>query len=634
MCRLHPEVSFKEDEVMPLSQSQRNRTEETSPDFSAGRKLSEMEQALLWSVLQEEPECPSRVLLDKAAERQIVITVSLRHVNRWRLTWGLNRGKGRPRQTAGYQPVACGSEIVRVTPHVLCVGVHVFAQWLDHRDAFGPVVAQLTQTIAAYKQTHPGEDFALLHHRESTLVRRFEALVFAPLLGIDRLSEFDTHEHPLKTLLGRGYQSSTLSQFLGQLERVGADETLLPALVAEPAGQIIYVDGHMIAYWSRRSMHKGKITMSGRIMAGSQAVIAHDDAGQAVCVAYHPPDIHLSRVILAYCQQVALATGGTLFVIDRAVNALALACAFDTQGLGLLCMLDDNEHAGVESFEATVVDTLEDGTKVYSGPWKERRPDDPRHFVIVAPTEGKTLVYWGTPQVQEALETTEWPRVYRERNEMQELSFKRMNDHGAPKTNYGRKTILGPDPHQQRKREKLEQSLKAAQQQVDKQIAALKAQQDKVAESASKGHGTRLAQRKRTLVVGEKALKDAQHNQAKLIEQVCAIGPPQERADRDFRKQTIMTMRTLLLENALMAFMVALCEHLPRKVSLDCLLRILFERSGARMETVSQVVYWVNTAGVSLPYRRLLAEVVEGLCAMELRDQGKPIRVYLKDMPP
>jgi hypothetical protein len=69
-------------------------------------------------------------------------------------------------------------------------------------------------------------------------------------------------------------------------------------------------------------------------------------------------------------------------------------------------------------------------------------------------------------------------------------------------------------------------------------------------------------------------------------------------------------------------------------VSLDCILRILFERSGTRMETVSQVVYWVNTAGLSLPYRRLLAEVVEGLCAMELRDQGKPIRVYLKDMPP
>ena len=204
----------------------------------------------------------------------------------------------------------------------------------------------------------------MLHHREQTLLRRFQALFFAPLWGIDRLSAFDTQEHPLQTLLGRDYQSSTLSQFLGQLERVGADEALMPTLLPAQVGQIIYVDGHMIAYWSRMSMHKGKITMLGRIMAGSQAVMAHDDAGQAVCVAYQPPDIHVSRGILAYCQQGALATGSTLFVIDRAVNARALACAFDAQGLGLLCMLDDNAHAGVESFAATVVDTLEEGTKV------------------------------------------------------------------------------------------------------------------------------------------------------------------------------------------------------------------------------------------------------------------------------
>ena len=244
------------------------------------------------------------------------------------------------------------------------------------------------------------------------------------------------------------------------------------------------------------------------------------------------------------------------------------------------------------------------------------------------------MVYWGTPQVQEALEPTAWPRVYRERNEMQALSFKRMSDPGALKTNYGRNTIRGPARHPQRQREKLAQSLETAPQRVDKQSAALKAQQDKVAEAESKGHGTRLEQRKRALVGVEKEIKDAQPHQAKLLEQAGAIGPPQERADRDFRKQTIMTIRTLLLENALMACMVALCEHLPRKGSLDCILRILFERSGSRMETVSQVVSWVNTAGVSRPYRRLLAEVVEGLCAMELREQGKPIRVYLKDMPP
>jgi hypothetical protein len=292
-------------------------------------------------MLQEDPECPSRVLIDRIAKRQIPLAVSLRHVNRWRVTWGFNRGKGRPRQAEGPRPVASGAEVIRVTPHMSFVGVHLFAHWLDHREAFGPVVAQLTQAVEAHKHTHPEEDFALLHHREPTLVRRFQALFFSPLLGIDHLSEFDTREHPLKTLLGCGYQSSTLRQFLGQLERVGAAEALMPALLADQAGPLIYVDGHMIAYWSRRSMHKGKITMLGRIMAGSQAVIAHDDAGQAVFVGYYPPDIHLSQIILLYCQKVAEATGSTVFVIDRAVNAVALAHAFDDDDLGLLCMLDD-----------------------------------------------------------------------------------------------------------------------------------------------------------------------------------------------------------------------------------------------------------------------------------------------------
>ena len=102
-------------------------------------------------------------------------------------------------------------------------------------------------------------------------------------------------------------------------------------------------------------MHKGKITMLGRIMAGSQAVIAHDEAGQALFVASYPPDLPLSQVIVAYCQQVVEATGTALFVIDRAVNAVAIARAFDAQGFGLLSMLDDNEHQGLESFEATQV---------------------------------------------------------------------------------------------------------------------------------------------------------------------------------------------------------------------------------------------------------------------------------------
>jgi hypothetical protein len=233
-------------------------------------------------------------VLHAIAETQGQISVTLRHINRLRKAWGLNRGKGRPRRAGSQKKSESQGHLVQVTPRLSCVGVPLFAHWLDQHGTFGPVVAQLTQAVEAHKHTHPGDDFALLHHRASTLLRRFQALFFAPLCGIDRLTAFDTHEHPLQTLLGRGYHSSTLRQFLGHLERINASEVLMPTLFPAQTGQMTYVDGHMIASWSRMPMHQGKITMLGRIMAGSQAVIAHDDAGQALFVAYYPPDIHVS----------------------------------------------------------------------------------------------------------------------------------------------------------------------------------------------------------------------------------------------------------------------------------------------------------------------------------------------------
>lgn len=620
---------------MTLAPTQRKLTPPSSPSFYGGRKLDEVDKARVWHLLHDDPQCPSRLLLDKVAQTHTPLDISVRHVNRLRRQWQLNRPKGRPRHTPSWRPGAARAPVVHMRPHLPYVGVHLFAHWLDQQGTFEPIVARLKQAIEAHQHAHPGDDFALLHHRNPTLQRRLQALFFAPLFGIEHLTAFDTHEHPLATLLGQSYQSSTLTQFLGQLERVGADEALLSTLVPAQAGQLTSIDGHMIAYWSRVAMHKGKITMRGRIMAGSQAVIAHNDAGYAVFLAYHPPDIHLSRVIVAYCHQVVQATGSTLFVVDRAVNALALASAFADQDWGLLCMLDDNEHHGLESFEATLAGTLDDGSQVYSGTWKAPKDDDdPRHFVIVEPQEGKTLVYWGTPKLQAALEATAWPRVYRERTEIQENSFKRMIAHGALETNYGRKKIVGPDRHQQRQREDLEASVATAQQRLGKKVEALQEHQAKVEESTSKGHGKRLEQRQQAWVKGQQGLQEAQNHHAKLLAQVDALGPPKERADRDFRKQTIMTCRTLLLENALMAFMAALLGYLQSKVSLPCLLHMLFERRGASLETATEIVYWVNTSGLALPYRRLLKEVVDGLGAMDVRQQGKPIRVCLKDMPP
>ena len=341
-----------------------------------------------------------------------------------------------------------------------------------------------------------------------------------------------------------------------------------------------------------------------------------------------------SQLVLAYCQQVTWATGSDLFVIDRAVNSKAMAQAFDEAGFGLLCMLNDNEHDGLESFEATVVKTLEDGTRLYEGPWKEARADDPRHFVIVEPQVSKTLVYWGSPKVKAELEVEQWPEVYRARTELQENAFKRMIEHGALDINVGRKTILSSDRHQQRAEAKVREALETARHRVAKRRLELESKREQVSQSEARGHGKRLEQRQRAAALLEARLEEAQQHEMHLQEQVDSFEAPKERADRDFRKQTIMTIRTLFLENLLQGFMAILLSILPEKVSLEQVLKLLFERSGSRIERDTMVMYWINTTGLSRSNRRVLVEIVEGLNAMGLVERGKAVRVCLKNLPP
>ncbi len=232
---------------MPVALNQPQLHLPSSPSHCAGRKCSDIEKALVLHLLHEEPQCPSRLLLDKIAHSHAPLDISVRHLNRLRRQWQLNRPKGRPRHTPCHRPAAPSAAIVRVQPRLPYVGVHLFAHWLDQQGAFDPIVAQVQQAIAAHREAHPNDDLALLHHRDETLRRRFQALFFAPLFGIDRLTEFDTHEHPLATMLGRSYQSSTLTPFLGQLERIGAHEVLVPTLVPAQAGHLISIDGHMMA---------------------------------------------------------------------------------------------------------------------------------------------------------------------------------------------------------------------------------------------------------------------------------------------------------------------------------------------------------------------------------------------------
>jgi hypothetical protein len=77
---------------------QSNPVDDASPAFCAGRKVTEIHKALLWQLLNEDPTCPSRMVLHTIAETQGQIAVTLRQINRLRKAWGLNRGQGRPRR--------------------------------------------------------------------------------------------------------------------------------------------------------------------------------------------------------------------------------------------------------------------------------------------------------------------------------------------------------------------------------------------------------------------------------------------------------------------------------------------------------------------------------------------------------
>jgi hypothetical protein len=130
---------------MPFALGQRTLEEGSRPSCCAGRKLGEVEQALLWTRLHEDPQGPSRVLRDQVVQRQRPMAVSLRPRNRWRAHWPFTRRPGRPRQEACPSPVASGAALVRSTPRLAGVGVHLFAHWLNPHQAFHAVVVHLQQ---------------------------------------------------------------------------------------------------------------------------------------------------------------------------------------------------------------------------------------------------------------------------------------------------------------------------------------------------------------------------------------------------------------------------------------------------------------------------------------------------------
>ena len=121
-------------------------------------------------------------------------------------------------------------------------------------------------------------------------------------------------------------------------------------------------------------------------------------------------------------------------------------------------------------------------------------------------------------------------------------------------SNYGTKKIECVDRHHQRKVDEKTRTVAESRKESVGKEEKIKEQEKKVEESKEKDHGTRLDQRNNRLAVLKAEHAKIETQKEAIKEGIEKLGPPGTRYDRDFRKQSIMTLRTLLLENKLIEF--------------------------------------------------------------------------------
>ncbi len=96
-------------------------------------------------------------------------------------------------------------------------------------------------------------------------------------------------------------------------------------------------------------------------------------------------------------------------------------------------------------------------------------------------------------------------------------------------------------------------------------------------------------------------------------------------------EQSFNSFVTLHHEKALNAFLDELSVHLKQKISLETLITLYFNRSGSLAETSSEIIYFLDTQGLSASDRQTLADIVLAVNAMNIQSkEGKPTRVRFK----
>jgi len=96
-------------------------------------------------------------------------------------------------------------------------------------------------------------------------------------------------------------------------------------------------------------------------------------------------------------------------------------------------------------------------------------------------------------------------------------------------------------------------------------------------------------------------------------------------------EQNFNSFIALHQEKYLNDFLEELSLHLKQKIRLETLITLYFNRSGSLSETSSEIIYFLDTEGLSASDRQTLADIVQAVTAMNIKSkEGKPIRARLK----
>jgi hypothetical protein len=259
---------------------------------------------------------------------------------------------------------------------------------------------------------------------------------------------------------------------------------------------------------------------------------------------------------------------------------------------------------------------------------EKRRLSDPRRFVLVQDQKGVLRVFWCMGVSQKEMDGVSIVSNYYHRWPVQEDVFKKMDEIDALNINYGRKVIEGDNRNRKRHQEELAKQFEKKEQKVKSKEEDLAQAQKKLQEASAtkqpKWHEAR--QRKVVAVMAEvKKAQDAKETIQKKIDEFGQIGTAY---DRDLRKDWIMSLRSAILANLILWFMVNLWPRNTKRIGWGTL-RDLLNHKGIVVTTGQEVRYLIE------PYRgredqENMEQVCENFNALNL--QGPSSRLIRFEM--